>query len=113
MDYIHNVLPPSELLRVGASALSDILKRLRTFGVQQPRSNIEFDIDRNTGFIPPSPLPRLPPAFDFWERALAEAPDVLSLGDDISEEALSKREKGDLWRQRIREVSESGDRPLP
>ncbi|KAL5529495.1 hypothetical protein ACEPAG_5480 [Sanghuangporus baumii] len=103
MDYFHNVLPPSELLRVGASALSDILKRLRAFGVQQPKSNIEFDIDRNTGFVPASPLPRLPLAFDFWERALAEAPDVLSLGDDVSEEAVAKRESSELWRQRIRE----------
>ena len=107
MDYLHSVLPPSELLRVGASALLDILNRLRAIGVQQPKSNAEFDIDRNTGCLPAIPLRRLPDSFEFWERALAEAPDVLSLGDDISEDAIAKRESSELWRQRIREVCPS------
>ncbi|EJD02196.1 Indoleamine 2,3-dioxygenase [Fomitiporia mediterranea MF3/22] len=103
MDYLHNVLPPSELLRLGASTLSDLLARLRALGVQQPKPNSDFDISREMGFIPAYPLQRLPLAFEFWERALSQAPDVLSLGDDISEEAVAKREGSELWRQRIRE----------
>lgn len=105
MSYLHNVLPPTELLRMGASALNDVFSRLRTLTVEQPKSNAEFDIGRETGFIPSYPLQRLPLGFDFWERALAQAPDVLSLGDDIEEEGVQKRAGGELWRQRIREVS--------
>lgn len=106
MDYLHNVLPPSELFRLGTSAMSDILNKLRSLGVEPPKLNSEFDISRETGFIPVYPLQRLPPAFDFWERALREAPDIISLGDDIAEEAMAKREGSELWRQRIREVSQ-------
>lgn len=105
MSYLHSVLPPTELLRMGASALNDVLIRLRSLTVEQPKSNAEFDIGRETGFIPSYPLPRLPLGFDFWERALAQAPDILSLGDDVEEEAVQKRAGGELWRQRIREVS--------
>ncbi|KAH8117075.1 Indoleamine 2,3-dioxygenase [Phellopilus nigrolimitatus] len=103
MEYIHNVLTPPHLLRMGASALSEVLQRLRTLGVEPPKSNAEFDIARETGFMPAYPLQRLPLAFDFWERALTEAPEILSLGEDVTEDAIAKRAGSELWRQRIRE----------
>ena len=71
----------------------------------RPKSNSEFQISRETGFLPPAPLERLPPAFELWERALADANDTLSLGEDDSEEAISRREASEQWRQRLREVS--------
>jgi indoleamine 2,3-dioxygenase len=107
MDYIHSVLTPYELLRLGTSGFNEILQRLRYMGAQQPRANAEFDIARDTGFVPPEPLRRLPPAFDFWERALADAPETLSLGQDESIESVEKRESGEIWRRRVREVSRS------
>lgn len=101
MAYLQ-VLTPPELLKLGSSAFYDLLRRWapRT----QPLSNSHFGIDAEVGCFPSTPLPRLPLAFEFWERALDDAPKFLSLGDDISEEAVSKRESGELWRQRIREV---------
>ena len=106
MNYLHTVLPPSELLRLGTSAMSDVLNRLRTFGAESVKPNSAFDISGETGFFPAYSLQRLPPAFDFWERALSAAPESLSLGDDVSEEGVAKRESSELWRQRIREVSQ-------
>lgn len=69
------------------------------------RSHIEFDIDTETGFFPKHPLPLLPEAFEAWERALTEANGNLSLGEDDSEEAVSKRQFGEEWRHKIRTVS--------
>ncbi|KAI5119939.1 hypothetical protein M0805_002128 [Coniferiporia weirii] len=103
MDYIHQVLTPPQLLRMGTSVLADLLHRMRANSIEAPKSNADFDIDRENGFLPAYPLRRLPFAFEFWERALDEAPDVLSLGDDVTEEALERRTGGELWRQRIRE----------
>jgi indoleamine 2,3-dioxygenase len=71
----------------------------------RPKLNEEFQISRETGFLPPAPLQRLPPAYELWERALADANDTLSLGEDDSEEAVSRREASEQWRQRLREVS--------
>ncbi|KAI0345301.1 Indoleamine 2,3-dioxygenase [Trametopsis cervina] len=62
----------------------------------------DFDVDHNTGFFPPEPLPRLPRAFSMWEDALAEAQHVLSLGEDESDEAKAKRPAGEQWRAKIR-----------
>lgn len=61
-----------------------------------------FDIHPITGFMPNHPPPtRLPKLFDLWEEALSSAPTSLSLGDDISPEAHSKRESSRLWRLRL------------
>lgn len=64
----------------------------------------DFDIDPMTGFIPPEPLPRLSGQYTIWENALAEAPGVIRLGDDISEEALALKPEGESWRARTRSV---------
>lgn len=69
------------------------------------RSQIEFDIDAETGFFPRRPLPRLPEPFKIWEQALTEANGNLSLGEDEGEEAISKRPFGEAWRASIRTVS--------
>lgn len=65
----------------------------------------DFDVDPHTGFFPPTPLPRLPPSFDLWENGLASGAGNLCLGDDSSEEALSKREYGRKWRGDVDSVS--------
>ena len=104
MDYLHNVLPPSQLLSLSASALNEILLRWRSQGVQHPKPNSDFDISDDTGFLPREPLQRLPPAFDFWERALVDAPSVLSLGDDETDDTVDRHEDGERWRRRVREV---------
>ena len=78
---------------VGASKHSDMTRSLS-----------DFDIHDDTGFMPSKPLPSLPPKYHMWERALSQACDVLTLGDDESEEALARRDKGDEWRLTIRSV---------
>ena len=87
---------------------------IKSFGAERyhPKPNEDFQISRETGFLPPKPLERLPPAFELWERALADANDTLSLGEDDSEEAVSKREASEQWRQRLREVSTDLDTTL-
>lgn len=64
----------------------------------------DFDIDVNTGFVPARPLPRLEKPFDIWEAAFAVAPDVLCIGDDESEMAMEKRDRGNAWRGRAKTV---------
>ncbi|KAF9052831.1 Indoleamine 2,3-dioxygenase [Panaeolus papilionaceus] len=60
-----------------------------------------FDVHLSTGFFPQRPLPRLTNEFSRWERALANASSNLSLGEDESEEALTKRPFGEAWRTEI------------
>ena len=81
------------------------MSKLLRLEVRKPRRYSEFDISKEMGFFPSSPLQRLPLAFDFWECALSVAPSTLSLGSDISDEAVAKRKASELWRQKIREVS--------
>ncbi|KAF8605440.1 Indoleamine 2,3-dioxygenase [Ceratobasidium sp. AG-I] len=65
----------------------------------------EYDVDLTSGFLPSEPpLARLPPAFELWEQALdaANRPNgVLSLGEDVSTEAVAKRESSRKWRENI------------
>ncbi|KIK53697.1 hypothetical protein GYMLUDRAFT_264981 [Collybiopsis luxurians FD-317 M1] len=67
-------------------------------------SQLDFDINPITGFVPSEPLPRLSSEFKLWEEMLAEASDVLKLGDNNSEEALALKTKGDGWRANIRSI---------
>ncbi|PPQ98803.1 hypothetical protein CVT24_003357 [Panaeolus cyanescens] len=60
-----------------------------------------FDVHLTTGFFPQQPLPRLTGRFARWEQALLQANNNLSLGEDESEEALSKRPFGEAWRSEI------------
>lgn len=68
----------------------------------------EYDVDLTSGFLPSEPpLARLPPAFELWEQALdaANRPNgVLSLGEDVSIEAIAKRESSQKWRENIASV---------
>ncbi|QRV87994.1 indoleamine 2,3-dioxygenase [Ceratobasidium sp. AG-Ba] len=65
----------------------------------------DYDVDPTSGFLPSEPpLSRLPADFELWECALdaANAPNgVLSLGEDMSEQALAKRESSRKWRESI------------
>ncbi|TFK42452.1 Indoleamine 2,3-dioxygenase [Crucibulum laeve] len=65
------------------------------------RSPAAFDVDPQTGFFPRQPLPRLPQTFEIWEKALREANENLSLGEDESEEAIAKRPFGEHWRTSV------------
>jgi indoleamine 2,3-dioxygenase len=62
-----------------------------------------------SGFLPREPpLARLPATFDLWEDALdaVNRPNgVLSLGEDMSDQAVSKRESSRKWRENIASVS--------
>lgn len=76
------------------------------------RSPLDFDVDPQTGFFPPTPLPQLPLSFDLWENGLSSAAGHLCLGNDDSEEALSKREFGQMWRDDVSSVSKNPYPPL-
>lgn len=91
------------------TALTHIFTRM--FGtlknVDEHPTQADFDIDPVTGFVPPEPLPRLQGQYKLWEDTLAEASEVLRLGDDVSEEALALKTEGESWRSRVKSVSQS------
>ncbi|CAK5277278.1 unnamed protein product [Mycena citricolor] len=64
-------------------------------------SRVDYDIDEDTGFLPPSPPPRLAGAYALWEHALTEAATEVYLWDDQSEDASEGRVSSDAWRTRI------------
>jgi len=68
-------------------------------------ADFDINIDTNTGFLPPQPLPKLQEPFDVWEDALSQAQNVLKLGEDLLGGDSRERTEGELWRQRIRSVS--------
>ena len=92
---------------VGNADFRQLTRSLRA-SLTQDRNlcQIDFDVDPNTGFFPPQPLPKLPEPFSLWEQAMADAQGRLSLGDDESPEAISKRPAGERWRARVRSVSQ-------
>ncbi|KAJ4475700.1 Indoleamine 2,3-dioxygenase [Lentinula aciculospora] len=101
MDFTHILPSPSRIQYALLSTLTALLTRQRaTNGVLRPQE--DFDIDPITGFVPPQPLPRLPAEYKIWEDALSEAPEVLRLNDDTSDEALTLRAEGEVWRSNIR-----------
>ncbi|KAF5387496.1 hypothetical protein D9757_006517 [Collybiopsis confluens] len=99
MDFL---LPSTGVIRYTVlSALNTLLAYGRRSN-EGPLRQSDFDIDPATGFLTPEPLPRLPSEYRIWEDALAEAPEVLKLGDDNSDEAQSLRADGEHWRASIR-----------
>lgn len=101
---ITNCLPsPPQVLRLAMSLLnaSPLGRRCSVEGHQSPA---EFDVNLNTdtGFFPPRPLPRLPAAFEIWETALKEANESLSLGDNDWDEHRTRA--GERWRANIASV---------
>ena len=100
---IFNLLPtPGDFL---GSGLVDYVRQTLKAPPRDHRSRIDFDVDPASGFIPRSPPRPLQGAFSLWEAALTEAPDVITLGEDLSDGALDKRAAGELWRLKIRSVS--------
>ena len=65
----------------------------------------DFDVDPQTAFFPPKPLPTLPSQFAIWEQTLAGAPDAVRLSGNQSPAALEKRPDGERWRAKVRSVS--------
>ncbi|KAF9066314.1 Indoleamine 2,3-dioxygenase [Rhodocollybia butyracea] len=103
MDITQLLPSPSALPYILLSTLNSLLVYgRRTKEVVRPQCL--FDIDPVTGFVPPQPLPRLPAEYKNWEDALSEAPEVLRLGDDNSDEALALRASGEAWRERVRSI---------
>ncbi|KIK58190.1 hypothetical protein GYMLUDRAFT_171358 [Collybiopsis luxurians FD-317 M1] len=101
MDFLRLLPSPTEIQCSALSALNTLLTYTRRSNdVILPQT--DFDIDPITGFVPPEPLPRLPAEYKIWEDALTEAPEVLRLWDDNSDEALSLRAEGETWRATIR-----------
>ncbi|KAG8863148.1 hypothetical protein FRB96_009330 [Tulasnella sp. 330] len=71
---------------------------------QKPYHHATY-LDLVTGAFPSSPLPHLPTPFDRFEALLdlVNRPDgPLSLGEDMSEEALARRASGAKWRAQVR-----------
>ncbi|CAK5278992.1 unnamed protein product [Mycena citricolor] len=64
-------------------------------------SPVDYDIDEETGFLPPLPLPHLTGDYTFWEIALTEAETEVFLWDDDSEDAMEKRVSSEAWRSKI------------
>lgn len=100
---VYQLLPyPHQLLRLGLSLLNAAANNRRA--ADKP-SALDFDIDRETGFVPRDPLPKLPEGFAIWEKALSKAQSTLCLGEDLSDEAIQKRSAGHSWRSNIASVS--------
>ncbi|KAJ6531239.1 Indoleamine 2,3-dioxygenase-domain-containing protein [Mycena capillaripes] len=100
MNVIDLLPSPQQYFSLAVSLLQSTIANSRRTVEKRP-SPIDFDVDINTGFFPRQPLPRLRGAFAVWEVALTEAGEKLSLGEDESEEALSKRAAGELWRSQV------------
>lgn len=73
--------------------------------VQPVPADFDVNIQTNTGFFPPQPLPKLQKPFDVWEDALSQAQNVLKLGEDLLGDDSKERTEGELWREQIRSVS--------
>ena len=83
---------PHGFVRSTSSSVYNVYSALvKSLGGEKyrPRPNAEFQISRETGFLPPAPLERLPPAFELWERALADANETLSLEYDSEDSILN------------------------
>ncbi|KAF9068204.1 Indoleamine 2,3-dioxygenase [Rhodocollybia butyracea] len=79
--------------------------RSRFFPKSEQQTQTDFGIDPVTGFLPPEPLPRLSGQYRIWENALAEAPELLRLGDDVSKEALALKKEGESWRVHVKSIA--------
>jgi hypothetical protein len=76
------------------------------------RPATDFDVDPETGFLPPRPLPRLSAPFDIWESVLTDAREALTLGEcDDDDDARESDVAGERWRNTIRTVSSKETNP--
>ncbi|KAJ7137775.1 Indoleamine 2,3-dioxygenase [Mycena epipterygia] len=101
MNVIDLLPSPHHYFSFAVSLLQSTIANNRKTLVEKRRSQVDYDVDPNTGFFPPRPLPHLPAAYAVWEVALAEAGEKLSLGEDDSDAALEKRVTGELWRSQV------------
>jgi indoleamine 2,3-dioxygenase len=102
--YLHDVFPSlPEVLRQLLSVWKSTLGRY-AYGESSLKTDMDFNIDHNTGFFPAEPPPRLEEPYDLWERKLSAASEVLTLGEYDDEETLDLREAGKQWRDDIRKV---------
>jgi len=107
---------PIDLLPSPLRIINDalwVMQSLRSSGRPTPETRptpADFDVNlqTNTGFFPPRPLPKLPEPFDAWEDALSQAQDVLKLGEDLPEDHVTERAIGERWRCQIRSVCLEG-----
>lgn len=106
---------PVDLLPSPVHLVTDLISLLHSFQASrrvtpEARPNpagFDVNIQTNTGFLPPSPLPNLQSPYDIWEDALSEAQSVLKLGENLPETHTEERAAGEHWRARIRSVSEN------
>ncbi|KAF9061946.1 Indoleamine 2,3-dioxygenase [Rhodocollybia butyracea] len=101
LDYFGLTSFFSHIFTLPSQAPNEVLPAQATFG-----------IDPVTGFLPPEPLPRLSGQYKIWENAVTDAPKVLRLGDDVSEEALALKTEGEFWRARLKLIAVLDIRPL-
>ncbi|KAL6301590.1 Indoleamine 2,3-dioxygenase [Sparassis latifolia] len=101
---MHFPSPVHILNRLSPTVITTTLSSIRETTTVKPDAihPKDLDVDPNTGFFPPKPLPRLPQKFELWERALVDARRVLTLAEDHREESIAKRPEGELWRGTIR-----------
>jgi len=108
---ITNCLPsPPQVLRLAISLLNASVLGPRCSVTEANPSPTDFDvhINEDTGFFPPQPLPRLPSAFETWEKALEEATRSLVLGDNDWD--ANKTRTGERWRTAIASVRTTSSR---
>jgi indoleamine 2,3-dioxygenase len=102
--YMHDIFPSfpevfRQLLSIWKSTLGSY-----AYGASSPETEIDFDINHETGFFPAEPLQRLLEPYDLWERKLSTASEVLTLGEYDDEETQNLLEVGKQWRDDIRKV---------
>lgn len=104
-----NVIPsPVHLLDRARSTFDLTTLERAIYGSNQRREGMrpqDFDVDPQTGFFPPRPLPHLPAAFSIWEESLAGAQQALRLAENQTPAAVAKRTAGERWRANVRSVS--------
>ncbi|KAJ7940212.1 Indoleamine 2,3-dioxygenase [Mycena leptocephala] len=100
MNVVDLLPSPHQYFSLAVSLLQSTVANARR-PIEKRPCPVDFDVDVNSGFFPRQPLPHLCGAFAIWEVALTEAGEKLSLGEDDSEEALSKRATGELWRSEV------------
>ncbi|KAF8205721.1 Indoleamine 2,3-dioxygenase [Mycena galopus ATCC 62051] len=101
MNVVDLLPSPHQYYSLAVSLLQSTLDNYARRPAQKCPTQVDFDVDANTGFFPRSPLTPLCGAFAVWEAALDEAAEKLSLGEDGSEVAISKRVTGELWRSQV------------
>ena len=105
MDIVNLFPSLPQFFQIALSLFNSTFVANNRRAICESNTMIDFDVDIETGFFPRQPLPRLQKPFDIWETALAEAPEILSLGEDSSDGAVEKRRGGEMWRQRVKLVS--------